>query len=108
MEEISTTRPAPSTKPAIEPKSSQLPIKPRLRSGEYWLDFGSIAGFVLGAGLVVLISSIIGEESFLEWGWRLPFFVALPLGIIGLYLRHALEETRARSPQSNQSRASFP
>ncbi|MOA33102.1 hypothetical protein D3C78_1543670 [compost metagenome] len=35
MLEISTTTPAPSTKPAIEPKSSQLPIKPRLRSGEY-------------------------------------------------------------------------
>jgi len=60
-----------------------------------WLDFGSIAGFVLGAGLVVLISSIVGEEHFLDWGWRLPFFLALPLGIIGLYLRHALEETPA-------------
>ncbi|SAJ10985.1 Uncharacterised protein [Enterobacter cloacae] len=33
--EIRTTTPAPMTKPAIEPKSSQLPIKPRLRSGEY-------------------------------------------------------------------------
>lgn len=60
-----------------------------------WLDFGSIAGFVLGAGLVVLISTIVGEDNFLEWGWRLPFFLALPLGIIGLYLRHALEETPA-------------
>lgn len=60
-----------------------------------WLDFGSIAGFVLGAGVVVLISTIIGEEKFLEWGWRIPFFLALPLGIIGLYLRHALEETPA-------------
>nr|WP_233148959.1 glycine betaine/L-proline transporter ProP [Shimwellia pseudoproteus] len=60
-----------------------------------WLDFGSIAGFVLGAGLVVLISAIVGEENFLAWGWRLPFFLALPLGIIGLYLRHALEETPA-------------
>ncbi|KPD03797.1 glycine betaine/L-proline transporter ProP [Moellerella wisconsensis] len=60
-----------------------------------WLDFGSIAGFVLGAGVVVLISSILGEESFHEWGWRIPFFLALPLGIIGLYLRHALEETPA-------------
>jgi MHS family proline/betaine transporter-like MFS transporter len=60
-----------------------------------WLDFGSIAGFVLGAGVVVLISTIIGEEKFLEWGWRLPFFLALPLGMIGLYLRHALEETPA-------------
>ena len=57
-----------------------------------WLDFGSIAGFVLGAGVVVLISTIVGEENFLDWGWRIPFFIALPLGIIGLYLRHALEE----------------
>lgn len=60
-----------------------------------WLDFGSIAGFVTGAGVVVVISSIVGEESFLEWGWRIPFFLALPLGAIGLYLRHALEETPA-------------
>lgn len=60
-----------------------------------WLDFGSIAGFVCGAGVVVLITTIIGEENFLEWGWRLPFFLALPLGVIGLYLRHALEETPA-------------
>ncbi len=60
-----------------------------------WLDFGSIAGFVLGAGVVVMISTVLGEEKFLEWGWRLPFFLALPLGMIGLYLRHALEETPA-------------
>ena len=60
-----------------------------------WLDFGSIAGFVCGAGVVVLLSSILGEESFHEWGWRIPFFLALPLGVIGLYLRHALEETPA-------------
>lgn len=44
---------------------------------------------------MVLISTILGEEKFLEWGWRLPFFLALPLGLIGLYLRHALEETPA-------------
>ena len=60
-----------------------------------WLDFGSIAGFVLGAGVVVLLSTLVGEENFLDWGWRIPFFLALPLGLIGLYLRHALEETPA-------------
>lgn len=60
-----------------------------------WLDFGSIAGFVLGAGVVVVLSSVLGEQSFMAWGWRLPFFLALPLGVIGLYLRHALEETPA-------------
>lgn len=45
--------------------------------------------------MVVLISTVVGEENFLSWGWRIPFFTALPLGIIGLYLRHALEETPA-------------
>ncbi|WP_028694287.1 glycine betaine/L-proline transporter ProP [Pseudomonas cremoricolorata] len=60
-----------------------------------WLDFGSIAGFVMGAGLVVLIQSVVTEEQFFEWGWRLPFLLALPLGVIGLYLRHAAEETPA-------------
>ncbi|NHW59399.1 MFS transporter, partial [Escherichia coli] len=60
-----------------------------------WLDFGSIAGFVMGAGVVVLISTIMGETAFHEWGWRIPFFLALPLGLIGLYLRDALEETPA-------------
>lgn len=60
-----------------------------------WLDFGSIAGFLFGAGIVVLLSSLLGDEMFHQWGWRIPFFLALPLGIIGLYLRHALEETPA-------------
>ncbi|OZI78909.1 glycine betaine/L-proline transporter ProP [Bordetella genomosp. 2] len=64
-----------------------------------WLDFGSIAGFVLGAGLVVLLQSTLGEQAFLDWGWRVPFFVAGPLGLLGLYLRHAAEETPAFTEQ---------
>ena len=64
-----------------------------------WLDFGAIAGFVLGAGLVVLLQATLGERTFLEWGWRAPFFVAGPLGLLGLYLRHAAEETPAFTQQ---------
>src|SRR3546814_11592668 len=64
-----------------------------------WLDFGSIAGFVLGAGLVVLLQTILQEQVFLDWGWRIPFFVAGPLGLLGLYLRHAAEETPAFTQQ---------
>lgn len=58
-----------------------------------WLDFSSIAGFVLGASSVVLISSITNKDAFIAWGWRIPFFIAAPLGIICLYLRYTLEET---------------
>ncbi len=58
-----------------------------------WLDFGSILGFVVGAGVVSVISFAVGENAFMEWGWRIPFYLALPLGLIGLYLRHSLDET---------------
>lgn len=58
-----------------------------------WLDFGSIAGFVLGAGVVVAITMLLGQERFEDWGWRIPFFIAGPLGVIGMYLRSALDET---------------
>ncbi|MCD0504646.1 glycine betaine/L-proline transporter ProP [Bordetella petrii] len=64
-----------------------------------WLDFGSIAGFVLGAGMVVVLQTIMAEQAFLDWGWRVPFFVAGPLGLLGLYLRHAAEETPAFTEQ---------
>lgn len=60
-----------------------------------WLDFGSLIGFILGAGLVVILTALMGSEAFEAWGWRIPFFLSLPLGLIGLYLRHALEETPA-------------
>ena len=66
-----------------------------------WLDFGSIAGFVLGAATVALITHAVGEARFAE-GWRIPFFLALPLGIIGLYLRNRLEETPVYQQHSEQ------
>jgi MHS family proline/betaine transporter-like MFS transporter len=28
-----------------------------------------------------------------SWGWRLPFLVAAPLGVVGLYLRSRMEDT---------------
>ena len=30
-----------------------------------------------------------------SWGWRVPFLIAAPLGLVGLYLRWRMEETPA-------------
>lgn len=75
-----------------------------------WLDFGSIAGFLIGAGLVVILSTLLGDAKFRDWGWRIPFFFALPLGVIGLYLRHALDETPTfqQQSESNEQRSEKP
>ncbi|WP_163651849.1 MFS transporter [Listeria sp. PSOL-1] len=59
------------------------------------LEVGTLCGYIGGSGLVTLLTFILGDQTMLEWGWRIPFFVAAPLGLVGLYLRSNLEETQA-------------
>ncbi|MFF1923728.1 glycine betaine/L-proline transporter ProP [Streptomyces sp. NPDC058221] len=60
-----------------------------------WLDFGTFIGYSLGSGLVTVLTAVLGSDGLTDWGWRIPFFVAGPLGLIGLYMRLKLEETPA-------------
>ncbi|MEV4730084.1 MFS transporter [Saccharopolyspora sp. NPDC049426] len=46
---------------------------------------GSIFSFVLAGSLTA--------DQLQSWGWRVGFLVAIPLGLIGLYIRLRLEET---------------
>jgi MHS family proline/betaine transporter-like MFS transporter len=58
-----------------------------------WLEFSTLIGFILGSGVVLLLNSSLGEETMTAWGWRIPFLIAGPLGIVGLYIRLRLEDT---------------
>ncbi|NMD63787.1 MFS transporter [Rhodococcus sp. ACPA4] len=60
-----------------------------------FLEFGTLAGYVAAASLVTIIQTVVSPEELLQWGWRIPFLLAGPLGLIGLYLRLRLEETPA-------------
>jgi MFS transporter, MHS family, proline/betaine transporter len=42
---------------------------------------------------VLVLSFTIGEEALGSYGWRIPFLLAGPLGLIGLYIRLRLEDT---------------
>ncbi|WP_240374008.1 MFS transporter [Bacillus piscicola] len=59
------------------------------------LEVGTLVGYIAGASLVTFLTFILGPQTMLDWGWRVPFFVAAPLGFIGFYLRGRLEETPA-------------
>jgi MFS transporter, MHS family, proline/betaine transporter len=67
-----------------------------------WLEFGTLGGFVLGSGLVTALSLALAPESFMSWGWRIPFLVGGPLGVVGIYLRTKLSETPAFSQSQGQ------
>jgi MHS family proline/betaine transporter-like MFS transporter len=81
---------------------------PAARRGFYgsFLEFGTLSGFSLGALLMLGFSQALGSATMYDWGWRLPFLVAGPLGLAGTYLRNRLEETpvfrehKAREPET--------
>ncbi|BAV65561.1 MFS transporter [Sphingobium cloacae] len=65
------------------------------RRGFYgsFLEFGTLAGFSLGAALMLGFSLILGDGAMHEWGWRIPFLIAAPMGLVGMYLRSKMEDT---------------
>ena len=70
---------------------------PNRKRGFYgsWLEFGTLAGFGLGALIPTILILTLPAEAMESWGWRIPFLIAGPLGLIGLYLRKKLEDTPA-------------
>ncbi|MFE0448647.1 MFS transporter [Streptomyces fungicidicus] len=60
-----------------------------------FLELGTLAGYTGAAGLVTALTAWLGTGTMDAWGWRIPFLVAGPLGIVGLYLRLKLDDTPA-------------
>lgn len=58
-----------------------------------FLEFGTLAGFSGGALIMLGFSLLLGDEAMHEWGWRLPFLIAAPLGLVGMYLRSKMQDT---------------
>ncbi|MBI1180845.1 MAG: MFS transporter [Alphaproteobacteria bacterium] len=58
-----------------------------------FLEVGTLAGFSFGALLMLGFSLWLGDDTMHAWGWRIPFLVAGPMGIIGMYLRSRMEDT---------------
>ncbi|MGE2691770.1 MFS transporter [Mycolicibacterium pulveris] len=69
-----------------------------------FLEFGTLAGFSAGALMMLGFSLLLNDEQMGSWGWRLPFLIAAPLGLIGLYLRTRLDETPVFKDLENEGR----
>ena len=52
-------------------------------------------GFALGALTVSTLQLTLSEETMLDWGWRIPFLIAGPLGAVAIYFRLKIEESPA-------------
>ncbi|MGV9296213.1 MFS transporter [Amycolatopsis sp. NPDC003676] len=68
---------------------------PRRRRGfgVSWLEVGSLLGFLAGSFVFLLLSVGLTDAQLASWGWRVPFLIAAPLGIIGFVIRSKIEDT---------------
>ncbi len=83
-------------------------FSPDKKRGFYsaWLDVGSYIGFAAGAGVVGLVTVIVnhlsGPDAMLDYGWRIPFLSALPLGAAAIYFRMRIPETPVFEEESDE------
>ncbi len=58
-----------------------------------WAQVGSFSALLLGTSIGVALGRTLSAEDLQSWGWRIPFLIAAPLGLIGYYIRRRLEDT---------------
>ncbi len=61
--------------------------------GVSWLEFGSLLGFLAASLVVFVLTSVMDAQTIADGGWRIPFLIAVPMGIIGFYIRSKIEDT---------------
>jgi len=71
---------------------------------------GGPAGTIIAAAVLALLGSAMSKASFESWGWRLAFLVAIPLLLVGAWIRRGVEESptfrAAAASQATRPRSS--
>lgn len=68
---------------------------PRGKRGLYTsiVPASTAAGLLFGAVFVAALHALMSVEALNDWGWRLPFLLAAPFGLVGRYIRVNLQDT---------------
>lgn len=56
-------------------------------------QIGVPIGMIVATGVLWAVTSVLGKERFLEWGWRLPFLFSIALVVVGALIRRSVEES---------------
>ncbi|MDI1312410.1 MFS transporter [Prosthecobacter sp.] len=74
-----------------------------------WVQAGVPIGLLLATGVFRTLSSVIPEESFMAWGWRIPFLVGILLLGVGMFIRlRILESPVFTEAQKSSSTTEMP
>lgn len=56
-------------------------------------QLGAPIGLLLSGGTFLLLSDLLTEEQFFDYGWRIPFIASSLLVVVGFYIRLTITET---------------
>ena len=70
---------------------------PHGRRGAYtaWIQTTATLGLFLSLIVILTTRTVIGEDAFQDWGWRVPFLVSLVLLGISVWIRLSMNESPA-------------
>lgn len=49
-------------------------------------------GNLLATGVLLILSTVLSDEAFMSWGWRIAFFLSAVIVFIGWYIRTKVED----------------
>ena len=59
------------------------------------VHIGTPAGFLIPIALLSVVSASMSPDSFLSWGWRVPFLASVVLVAVALFIRFRISESPA-------------
>lgn len=57
------------------------------------VNMGSPLGQVFVALTLISLQGLVGEQAFIDWAWRIPFFIGFIMAILGYIIRRTIDET---------------
>ncbi len=58
-----------------------------------WPQTGAPAGQLLATGVLSLLTAVLSDGAFGDWGWRIPFLLSGVLVLVGLWIRLSVDES---------------
>jgi MFS family permease len=81
---------------------------PARRRGYFtsWIQATGSVGLLLSVLVVLCTRTVMGEEAFAHWGWRVPFLLSSILLVISVWMRLAMDESPVFARLKAQGRTS--
>jgi MFS family permease len=81
---------------------------PAGKRGAYtaWIQTTATLGLFLSLMVILGTRTIVGEEAFADWGWRVPFLVSIVMLAISVYIRLQMNESPAFVKMKSEGKTS--